>query len=289
MRQSLDQRIFAETGASRAQAAADTTVRPADRFFGRRTGRGASGQRRGCASLIPDGLIQCAPEADRDSLSHSAVRGTLRMKTDVSFRGPAAPHSLLATRVAGPGNPLSATSWPDAAARTTRVIATRPDRASAGAPNPATGMPTVDFSVAPWVRGSRECSAALPRNDSSRCGAAMGLQPGSAPFAHEIQGIGIRMTAPAIRIEKKGACSDPASPHAPVEIFRTAWTRRSVPTFPGGRNPPGRPQPCAVLIMSNMGRYMATTMPPITTPITTIMIGSRIDVSAVTAASTSSS
>jgi hypothetical protein len=99
--------------------------------------------------VIPDGLIQCAPGADRDSLSHSAVRGTPRMKTDVSFRGPAAPHSLLATRVAGPRNPISATAWPDAAARTARAIATRPDRASAGAPNPATGMPTVDFSVAP--------------------------------------------------------------------------------------------------------------------------------------------
>jgi hypothetical protein len=116
---------------------------------------------------------------------------TLRMKTDVSFRGPAAPHSLLATRVAGPRNPISATAWPDAAARTTRAVATRPYRASAGAPNPATGMPTVDFSVAPWPRGNRECSAALPRNDSSRCGVATGLQPGSAPFAHGIQEIGI--------------------------------------------------------------------------------------------------
>jgi hypothetical protein len=35
-----------------------------------------------------------------------------------------------------------------------------------------------------------------------------------------------------------------------------------------------------------MGRYMATTMPPITTPITTIMIGSSTEVSALTAAST---
>ena len=50
-----------------------------------------------------------------------------------------------------------------------------------------------------------------------------------------------------------------------------------------------RVRQCTALIMSNMGRYMATTMPPITTPITTIMIGSRIEVSAVTAASTSSS
>ena len=37
------------------------------------------------------------------------------------------------------------------------------------------------------------------------------------------------------------------------------------------------------------GRYIATTMPPITTPITTIMIGSSTEVSALTAASTSSS
>ena len=38
-----------------------------------------------------------------------------------------------------------------------------------------------------------------------------------------------------------------------------------------------------------MGRYMATTMPPTTTPRKTIIIGSSNEVSAVTAASTSSS
>src|SRR5829696_7666172 len=39
-------------GAPRAETGvADTTVRPAGRFFGRRTGPGASGQDRGCASL----------------------------------------------------------------------------------------------------------------------------------------------------------------------------------------------------------------------------------------------
>ncbi len=43
------------------------------------------------------------------------------------------------------------------------------------------------------------------------------------------------------------------------------------------------------LIMSNIGMYMAITIPPITMPMTTIMIGSRIEVSAATAASTSSS
>ena len=47
--------------------------------------------------------------------------------------------------------------------------------------------------------------------------------------------------------------------------------------------------PCTVLIMSNIGMYIATTMPPITTPITTIITGSRMDVRAETAASTSSS
>lgn len=55
--------------------------------------------------------------------------------------------------------------------------------------------------------------------------------------------------------------------------------------------PPSGParHPCAVWIMSNMGMYMATTMPPMTTPMKTIMMGSRMDVSALTAASTSSS
>ena len=52
---------------------------------------------------------------------------------------------------------------------------------------------------------------------------------------------------------------------------------------------PRREPYCTVEIMSNMGMYMATTMPPITTPITTIMMGSSTEVSAVTAASTSSS
>jgi hypothetical protein len=96
------------------------------------------------------------------------------MKTDVSFRGPAALHFLLATRVAGPRNLLSATAWPDAAARTKRAVATGPDRAGqrqCRAPKPATGIPTVDFSVAPRVWGNRRCGAALPRNDSARCGA----------------------------------------------------------------------------------------------------------------------
>ncbi len=43
------------------------------------------------------------------------------------------------------------------------------------------------------------------------------------------------------------------------------------------------------LIMSKIGRYMATIMPPTTTPSTTIMIGSIAARSTSTAASTSSS
>ena len=43
------------------------------------------------------------------------------------------------------------------------------------------------------------------------------------------------------------------------------------------------------LIMSKMGRYIATIMPPTTTPSTTIMIGSMALSSTSTAASTSSS
>src|SRR5690606_2755767 len=49
------------------------------------------------------------------------------------------------------------------------------------------------------------------------------------------------------------------------------------------------PHPCTALIMSKIGRYMATIMPPTTTPSTTIMIGSIAARSASTAESTSSS
>ena len=59
------------------------------------------------------------------------------------------------------------------------------------------------------------------------------------------------------------------------------------PTIPDSRFPiPGY---CTALIMSKIGRYMATTMPPTTTPRNTIMTGSRRERSPPTAASTSSS
>jgi len=53
-----------------------------------------------------------------------------------------------------------------------------------------------------------------------------------------------------------------------------------------------RPDPrlyCTALIMSKIGRYIATIMPPTMTPSTTIMMGSMAASSASTAASTSSS
>lgn len=46
---------------------------------------------------------------------------------------------------------------------------------------------------------------------------------------------------------------------------------------------------CTALIMSKIGRYIATTMPPTTTPRNTIMIGSSSESKPPTAASTSSS
>jgi len=46
---------------------------------------------------------------------------------------------------------------------------------------------------------------------------------------------------------------------------------------------------CTALIMSKIGRYIATTMPPTTTPRKTIIIGSRSESRPLTAASTSSS
>jgi hypothetical protein len=60
--------------------------------------------------------------------------------------------------------------------------------------------------------------------------------------------------------------------------------------LPGFKNLAGlHPYPPTALIMSNIGRYMATTMPPMTMPMTTIMMGSSTEVSAATALSTSSS
>ncbi len=46
---------------------------------------------------------------------------------------------------------------------------------------------------------------------------------------------------------------------------------------------------CTAFIMSKIGRYMATTMPPTITPSTTIIIGSMRDSKALTETSTSSS
>ena len=49
------------------------------------------------------------------------------------------------------------------------------------------------------------------------------------------------------------------------------------------------PYPCTAFIMSKIGRYIETTMPPTTTPRNTIMTGSIIASKPDTAASTSSS
>jgi hypothetical protein len=49
------------------------------------------------------------------------------------------------------------------------------------------------------------------------------------------------------------------------------------------------PPYCTAFTMSKIGRYMATTIPPTTTPSTTIMIGSMRESIVLTAASTSSS
>jgi len=86
-------------------------------------------------------------------------------------------------------------------------------------------------------------------------------------------------------------------------------TRPSAPRGPPGptphqthrsKTPPARPNQAGgasqekaayatVLIMSKIGRYIATIIPPTMTPRTTIMMGSMAESSASTAASTSSS
>jgi hypothetical protein len=53
--------------------------------------------------------------------------------------------------------------------------------------------------------------------------------------------------------------------------------------------PTGDATYCTAFIMSKIGRYMATTMPPTTTPRNTIITGSMSERSPLTAASTSSS
>ena len=59
---------------------------------------------------------------------------------------------------------------------------------------------------------------------------------------------------------------------------------------PGERKHPDHPFPPATTLISlNIGRYMATTMPPTMPPISTIITGSMIDVSVSTAVSTSDS
>jgi len=57
----------------------------------------------------------------------------------------------------------------------------------------------------------------------------------------------------------------------------------------GTSSPLGIAAYCTAFIMSKIGRYMATTMPPTMTPRTTIIIGSIRDSRALTATSTSSS
>jgi len=52
---------------------------------------------------------------------------------------------------------------------------------------------------------------------------------------------------------------------------------------------PGGPAYCTAFIMSKIGRYIATTMPPTITPRTTIIRGSMSESRAETATSTSSS
>ena len=64
--------------------------------------------------------------------------------------------------------------------------------------------------------------------------------------------------------------------------------RRARPD-PGARHKSKAVRYFTALIMSKIGRYIATIIPPTTTPSTTIMMGSMADSSASTAASTSSS
>jgi hypothetical protein len=81
----------------------------------------------------------------------------------------------------------------------------------------------------------------------------------------------------------------PAPPFAPSRLR----VNQAVPP-PAARSPqpagsPIKPYPPTAFIISKIGKYIATIIPPTTTPRNTIMIGSSALSSASTAASTSSS
>lgn len=111
-------------------------------------------------------------------------------------------------------------------------------------------------------------------------------------------------TASAARTRMvKEARSPPGhSARVPTDARSRAWpghSHREIWRRPGpsprrdrcGGRPRGRTEGayCTALIMSKMGRYIATTMPPTTTPRNTIITGSRSESKPETAASTSSS
>jgi hypothetical protein len=93
------------------------------------------------------------------------------------------------------------------------------------------------------------------------------------------------MAALALRpeCEKAPLESEAFSPNHPCpELATTEMLRGRSIAFGAGPY-------CTALIMSKIGRYMATTMPPTTTPRNTIITGSISASSPDTAASTSSS
>ncbi len=80
----------------------------------------------------------------------------------------------------------------------------------------------------------------------------------------------------------------PPSGDSPSGAQTTYWTIRLPSLLPALLIPCALPH-FTVLIMSKMGRYMATIMPPTMPPRNTIMMGSIAASMAATAASTSSS
>ena len=79
-------------------------------------------------------------------------------------------------------------------------------------------------------------------------------------------------------------------PHQPQTRERRAGPSAAQRALHPGRFPRGhQPLPATTLMSLNIGRYMAISMPPTMDPMITIMTGSMMEVSASTAASTSSS
>ncbi len=111
---------------------------------------------------------------------------------------------------------------------------------------------------------------------------------GIIAYLHTRRGLDDNPSNPPSRISAFNHYADLRNSRAELTNERKRELQKSAATTPDIRIDIC-PSYCTALIMSKIGRYIATTMPPTITPKNTIIIGSNADNSPLTAASTSSS